>query len=393
MATQLVDVKELPGGGSTLVVSEEGEAFLSALTRPLAVVVVVGPYRTGKSFLSNQLLGSKEAFTVGHTTTACTRGIWASKCVETITLDDGKEGDVLLLDTEGLGATDKTAHYDDNIFMLAALLASTMIYNSQGSIDEKSIQKLTFIGKMRDVLVKSQTKPKGDVEGGGGGADGAAAGGGGGGGAVAAAPVEIDDDEAQAAEKAIFPAFTWVLRDFSLKLVEDDGHTPLSADEWMERQLRDQKGFDMAVQRRNQICQMLRRYFTKRRCFTFPRPADSEEALQSLSTQKEKDLRPAFLQQVRAFKKDFWRNLKPKRSFGGRVLSGPGFFQLIVQCVATVAVRRRCGGAGGAGGAGHGRDAQRRGWLAGRLRFFFVVAGELTRSRPDTGCLARNRTA
>ena len=325
MATQLVDVKET-AGGSTLVVSEEGEAFLNQLTRPLAVIVIAGPYRTGKSFLSNQLLNAKNAFTVGHTTTACTRGIWASKCVETITFDDGTEGDVLVLDTEGLGATDKTSHYDDNIFMLAALLASTMIYNSQGSIDEKSIQKLTFIGKMRDVLVKSQESTRS-----GGGAD------------------ANDGDDSDGSEEkenpasntineeAIFPAFIWTLRDFSLKLVDDDGVTPISSDVWMERQLQDQKGFDMSVQRRNQICKMLRRYFVNRRCFTFCRPADSEDTLQSLSTADQGNLRPEFVSQVTAFKKEFWRNLKPKRSFGGRVLTGPGFFQIIVQYVAHIA--------------------------------------------------------
>lgn len=329
MATQLVDVKET-AGGSTLVVSEEGEAFLNQLTRPLAVIVIAGPYRTGKSFLSNQLLNAKNAFTVGHTTTACTRGIWASKCVETITFDDGTEGDVLVLDTEGLGATDKTSHYDDNIFMLAALLASTMIYNSQGSIDEKSIQKLTFIGKMRDVLVKSQESAS---------RSGGGSGGGGGGGGDDDSDGSEDDAEnaveSKINEEAIFPAFIWTLRDFSLKLVDDDGVTPISSDVWMERQLQDQKGFDISVQRRNQICKMLRRYFVNRRCFTFCRPADSEDTLQSLSTADQGTLRPEFVSQVTAFKKDFWRNLKPKRSFGGRVLTGPGFFQIIVQCVST----------------------------------------------------------
>ena len=316
-AVQLVDVKET-ASGTALVVSEEGEQFLNSFTRPLAVVVIAGPYRTGKSFLSNQLLGAKNAFTVGHTTTACTRGIWASQCVETVTFGDGSEGDVLVLDTEGLGATDKTSHYDDNIFMLAALLASTMIYNSQGAIDEKSIQKLTFIGKMRDVLKRSQEAAEGseneddesDDEGSGGGS--------------------------KVNEAAIFPAFIWTLRDFSLKLVQEDGQSPMSSDQYMEKQLQDQKGFDMSTQRRNAICQSLRRYFTQRRCFTFCRPADSEEALQSLSTQSESDLRPAFLSQVAHFKKEFWRQLKPKRSFGGRILTGPGFYQIIVQYVQAI---------------------------------------------------------
>lgn len=327
-ATQLVDVKET-AGGSTLVVSKEGEEFLNSFSRPLAVIVIAGPYRTGKSFLSNQLLGSKDAFVVGHTTTACTRGIWASKCSEIITFSDGTEGDVLLLDTEGLGATDKTAHYDDNIFMLAALLASTMIYNSQGSIDEKSIQKLTFIAKMRQVLVKSETAITGD----GNNNDGDSS---------------QDEDSADKTitgsvsspnmvdQGLIFPAFIWTLRDFSLKLVTEDGVTPMNSNQYMEKQLQQQPGFEISVQRRNKICQMLRQYFTHRQCFTFCRPVGDEEQLQSLSTQEECHLRPEFVAQIANFKTQFWRNLKPKRSQGGRILTGPGFYQIIVQYVHAI---------------------------------------------------------
>lgn len=46
-----------PAPGSTkLAVSEEGLRFLENLQGPVAPVIVIGPYRSGKSFLLNQLL-------------------------------------------------------------------------------------------------------------------------------------------------------------------------------------------------------------------------------------------------------------------------------------------------------------------------------------------------
>ena len=43
---------------------------------------------------------------------------------------DGEPIQVLVLDTEGLGATDEEQNHDVRIFSLAILLASYFIYNS-----------------------------------------------------------------------------------------------------------------------------------------------------------------------------------------------------------------------------------------------------------------------
>jgi hypothetical protein len=42
---------------SHLQVAQEGLQFLESIDTPVAPVVVIGPYRSGKSFLLNQLLG------------------------------------------------------------------------------------------------------------------------------------------------------------------------------------------------------------------------------------------------------------------------------------------------------------------------------------------------
>ena len=40
-----------------LQIEHEGLDFLRSITGPVSPVVVIGPYRSGKSFLLNQLLG------------------------------------------------------------------------------------------------------------------------------------------------------------------------------------------------------------------------------------------------------------------------------------------------------------------------------------------------
>ena len=58
---------------------------------------------------------------------------------------DGEPVKVLVLDTEGLGATDEEQNHDVRIFSLAILLASYFIYNSQQSIDETKLNDLSLV--------------------------------------------------------------------------------------------------------------------------------------------------------------------------------------------------------------------------------------------------------
>lgn len=63
--------------------NSEGARLFESQTEPFGVLIATGLYRTGKSYLLNQLMGEKDAFKVDPTTEACTRGIWAaSKCIE-----------------------------------------------------------------------------------------------------------------------------------------------------------------------------------------------------------------------------------------------------------------------------------------------------------------------
>jgi nicotinamide riboside kinase len=49
-----------------LELCEEGLARLASITNQVAVVSAIGPYRSGKSFLLNQLLGRTAGFALGE---------------------------------------------------------------------------------------------------------------------------------------------------------------------------------------------------------------------------------------------------------------------------------------------------------------------------------------
>lgn len=58
---------------------------------------------------------------------------------------EGKTLQVLIVDSEGIGAFDEDENHDTKIFLLAMLLSSFFIYNSMGTIDESALNNLSLI--------------------------------------------------------------------------------------------------------------------------------------------------------------------------------------------------------------------------------------------------------
>lgn len=74
-----------------LTLDKEGLDRLKSITGPVAPVVIIGPYRSGKSFTLNQLLsvGCTEGFGVGHERVTQTKGVWFWGDPVPVKMEDG----------------------------------------------------------------------------------------------------------------------------------------------------------------------------------------------------------------------------------------------------------------------------------------------------------------
>nr|XP_016513869.1 PREDICTED: guanylate-binding protein 4-like isoform X2 [Nicotiana tabacum] len=138
-------------GHTKLRLSREGLEAIEKITTPIAAVAVIGPYRSGKSFLLNQLLSfsCNEGFGVGHMRDTKTKGIWVWG--NPIELDiNGVKTSVFYLDTEGFESIGKSNVYDDRIFALATVLSSVLIYNLPETIREADISRLSFAHELAE---------------------------------------------------------------------------------------------------------------------------------------------------------------------------------------------------------------------------------------------------
>ncbi len=151
---------------SEFVVSEQAGDFLKSVPAPIGIVSVAGMYRTGKSYLLNRmLLGRASGFGVGPTINPCTKGMWVwSQPIPGLT-PDGDPINVLVVDTEGLGALDEDSNHDVRIFSLAILLSSYFVYNSVGSIDENALQNLSLVINLtKHIHIKTHGGSQEDID-------------------------------------------------------------------------------------------------------------------------------------------------------------------------------------------------------------------------------------
>lgn len=326
----------------------------------VAPIAICGRYRTGKSFLLNRLINpdgitsnTSGGFQVGPTIEACTRGIWLWSEPLYTYLEDGSKCAILFLDTEGLASTGASAEHDARMFSLAVLLSSLIIYNSVGAIDEDAISALSFVAQLtRHIQVrngrgeaeqrvlekekiaqfaetaekKTHTRRRSlyqdDSD--------------------ASEEYERDDSDSEhedddneyfqqvgasyteqsisnsmkrmkeqveqeridAADKSegrelsgFFPSFLWVLRDFSLHLVDELGES-VTPKEYLEESLRLGEGFSSDIQAKNRVRRVLLEFFRDRHAHTLVRPVDDEDALAHADLLKSSELRPEFLRQL-----------------------------------------------------------------------------------------------
>uniref|UniRef100_A0A8D0EXI1 Guanylate binding protein family member 6 n=1 Tax=Strix occidentalis caurina TaxID=311401 RepID=A0A8D0EXI1_STROC len=269
-----------------LVVQQEALRVLSELTQPVVVVAITGPYRTGKSYLMNRLARQRKGFSLGSSVQSHTKGIWMwclpHPCQPGHTL--------VLLDTEGLGDVEKN---DTWIFVLAILLASTIIYNSKGTIDQPAMEQLQY------PCWESRTR-----------------------------------DAPPLPEKFVlfFPTFIWAVRDFTLQL-ELDGKE-ISADDYLENALRLKDG-EGTVQRYNQTRECIRQYFPERKCFVFDQPAHKRDLVR-LEELQDDEIDVEFQQQLEKFCSYIWEKSPLKTIPGGYIITGNLLGKLAETYVETI---------------------------------------------------------
>ena len=96
-----VSIKLLEKDGNNLKINERALSVLSRINGPVCPCVIMGQYRTGKSFLLNRLFEIDSGFSVGHTDKPETKGIWiSSKTSKVHNKTLNKEMNVIFIDTE-----------------------------------------------------------------------------------------------------------------------------------------------------------------------------------------------------------------------------------------------------------------------------------------------------
>ena len=294
----------------------------------VGIISLVGKYRTGKSFLLNRFLKQANennlninsenenikienseikinknynGFDVGPTIKPCTKGIWIWPNPIIIKNNHSKNSfPSFLIDTEGLGAYDEEINHDTKIFLIAILISSLFIYNSFGTIDENALNNLSLILnlskniKLRNSSFKNEEEEMGKY----------------------------------------FPSLLWLLRDFALKLEDNEGNV-ITAKQYLENALMEQKGMSDIIIEKNQVRKLIKTYFPERDCFPLVRPVENENDLQNLQNLSDENIRPEFLNQCQLLTNKILKKIKPK-NFNQKILSGEMLFSLIESVISSI---------------------------------------------------------
>jgi len=156
-----------------------------------------------------------------------------------VSLDDATMP-VLFMDTEGLFASEASAEQDAEVFALAVLLCDTLLYNSTGAISQDAISTLALACKLAHKVSSSSQS------------------------SISASPPPA--------------CLQWVLRDFSLELVDEEGD-PLTPQEYMQAALQSTRAASRDAARANAARSVIAAVFPERRCAVLPPPCDEPSKL------------------------------------------------------------------------------------------------------------------
>ncbi|EAL66581.1 guanylate-binding protein [Dictyostelium discoideum AX4] len=275
-----------------LIINESSINLLNSVLSEdrLSVLGVVGTFHSGKSFLLNQLLGTTDSFTVGPTVHPQTIGIWMWAC--RIKDDNGKQHNLLLLDTEGFYSSNVSETYDAKIFAITTLLSSHLIYNSVKIIDQSALEYLELLSRRTQLFaLKSQIKSN-----------------------------EMNQEILGLNNILNFPSLTWVVQDFFQDIGDE---TPT---QWLNNLLKAHsrdKGVDSSLISITDI-------FPSIECHTLFLPSGDRNILRHLNKAKSNDLNPIYIKELNELKSTLFKNDNDNGGGGGKSkLTGPSISTLL----------------------------------------------------------------
>ena len=114
--------------------------LIKDIKKILGVLSICGPCRSGKSYVLSRMLGSSDAFDLGHTMDPKTFGIWIGT-----TVLECDEFTLLLMDTEGIDAASARMKDDASVLVMTILLSSFVIYNSLHVPKKNDLEKMRSV--------------------------------------------------------------------------------------------------------------------------------------------------------------------------------------------------------------------------------------------------------
>ena len=268
LSCQLETPEHQDPNNHSLKLVDDAVELLRSIDKPLAVLSICGPYRSGKSYFISRALGSPGAFKLGHSMKACTRGIWMAT-----TVLECQDFAIVLLDTEGVDAVGASETMAMGLLTLTTLLSSFLIYNS------KKVPQKVDLNKMRCFSQLS-------------------------------ASLLAQCGESMDVKKVLFPQFLWLLRDVSLKMTDREGKE-LEPTEFLHTRVLVSESGELT-----DLGKSLVSLFPSLECATLPIPSIKRDIIRHIVEQQDK-LNPAFNTAVDALIQQILQKVAPKKALDG----------------------------------------------------------------------------
>ena len=247
LSCQLETHKQDPNN-HTLKLVDDAIELLRSLDKPLAILSVCGPYRSGKSYFMSRVLGNPGAFKLGHSMQACTRGIWMAT-----TVLECQNFAIVFLDTEGIDAVGASEIMAMSLLTLTTLLSSFLIYNSKKVPQKLDPAKMRCFSQLSTSLL-----------------------------------AQCGESMSMDLRRTFFPHFLWLLRDVSLRMTDREGKE-LGATEVLHTRVLASESGDLTDLGKSLVC-----LFPSLECATLPKPSTKRDIIRGTVEQQDK-LKPAFI--------------------------------------------------------------------------------------------------